>query len=103
MVAFLAVALAFAFLAAWRPWLYASAAGPARRGVATIAAVQAGVHGEHGASFTYRVTLDDGTEGDISLPVVFSPRTRLRLAYNRGWHGQLNVLAYQECRGDCAP
>ena len=101
--ALLAATLVLAFLMTSRPWRYVISSGPSRNGVASITAVTSGVRGRHTGSYSYRVRLDDGTEADMTLPEVFSPGTRLRLAYNRGWRSQLNVFAYQVCASECVP
>jgi len=84
-----------------KPWAAQEHFGPQQTGVATVLEVNSGFRGRFGGSFTYRVRLDDGAEGDITIREAFSPGTRLRLAYTRGSAGHIGVATYQQCRDDC--
>jgi hypothetical protein len=75
--------------------------GPRQSGIATILEAKYGFRGKFGGRFTYRVRLNDGAEGDITIREAFSPGTRLRLSYTRGSAGHIGVAAYQQCRDDC--
>lgn len=110
----LAAVLAIAALGVtvwWSPWQAKSSmfsphagvppSGSAVNGVAIIEAVKAGHRGKHGGTFTYRVRLNDGTEGEITIGEVFSPGTRLRLLYTHAQGSQLSVHAYEQCNGAC--
>ena len=87
----------------WKPWRISEQFASSQRGIGTIAEVKAGFRGKYSRSFTYRVRMADGTEGEATLRDAFSPGTRLRFLYSKGTRNHLRVYAYEQCSSECSP